>query len=176
MVRELLMKLYLLRHAIAAERDPDKYPDDALRPLTAAGSKKMIKVADALDQMGLQVNLILTSPFLRARQTAEIARKRLHLKKERLLLIDALAPAGDPGNLIAEIQAKYVVDNLLLVGHEPDLSNLVSLLLSGDTTIPITMKKAGICCLSVEELVAGKCAGLEWLINPGQRDALDEMM
>ena len=170
------MKLYLLRHAIAAERDPDKYPDDALRPLTAAGSKKMIKVADALDQMGLKVDLILSSPFLRARQTAEIARKRLHLRKERLLLIDALAPSRDPGTLVAEIQAKYVVDNLLLVGHEPDLSNLVSLLLSGDTTIPITMKKAGICCLSVEELVAGKCAGLEWLINPGQRVALDEMM
>jgi phosphohistidine phosphatase len=169
------MKLYLLRHAIAAERDPDKYPDDALRPLTAIGQEKMIKVADALDNMGLQVDLILSSPCLRARQTAEIARKHLHLKKDRLLLIDALAPSGDPGQLIAEIQAKYMLDRLLLVGHEPDLSNLISLLLSGDTSLSITMKKGGICCLSVEQLVAGKCAGLDWLINPGQRISLKAM-
>jgi phosphohistidine phosphatase len=172
--RERLMKLYLLRHAIAAERDPDKYPDDALRPLTATGSKKMIKVADALYQMGLQVDLILSSPCLRARQTAEIARRHLHLKKDRLLLIDALAPASDPGQLIAEIQAKYMTDRLMLVGHEPDLSNLISWLLSGEPSIPITMKKAGICSLSVEQLVAGKCAGLEWLINPGQRSLLED--
>ncbi len=169
------MKIYLLRHAIAAERDPDKYPDDALRPLTAIGRKKMIKVADALNNMGLQIDLILSSPFVRARQTAEIARKSLHLKKDRLLLIDALAPAGDPGNLIAEIQGKYTVDKLLLVGHEPDLSNLISLLLSGDTSLSITMKKGGICCLSVDGLAAGKCAGLEWLINPGQRVSLEGM-
>jgi phosphohistidine phosphatase len=168
------MNLYLLRHAIAAERDPYKYPDDALRPLTATGSKKMIRIADALYKMGLQVDLILSSPFLRARQTAEIARKRLHLRKDRLLLIDALAPSGDPGQLIKEIQNKFMVDRLLLVGHEPDLSNLISLLLSGDTSIPVTMKKAGICCLSIAQLVAGKCAGLEWLINPGQRISLED--
>jgi len=168
------MKLYLLRHAIAVERDPNKYPDDSLRPLTAPGRKKMIKIADALCRMGLQVDLILSSPYLRARQTAEIARKSLHLKKDRLLLIDALAPSSDPGQLVAEIQAKYPVEKLMLVGHEPDLSSLISLLLSGDTSIPITMKKAGICCLSVEQLVAGKCAGLDWLINPGQRLSLED--
>ncbi len=168
------MNLYLLRHAIAAERDPDKYPDDSLRPLTAPGRKKMIKVADALCRIGLQVDLILSSPYLRARQTAEIARKGLNLKKDRLLLVDALAPSGDPDQLVAEILEKYNVEKLMLVGHEPDLSNLISLLLSGDTSIPITMKKAGICCLSIEQLVAGKCAVLEWLINPGQRLALED--
>jgi phosphohistidine phosphatase len=168
------MKLYLLRHAIAAERDPDIYPDDSLRPLTASGRKKMGKIANALCRMGLQVDLILSSPYLRARQTAEIARKGLNLKKERLLLIDALAPAGDPERLITEIQEKYAVEALMLVGHEPNLSNLISLLLSGDTSIPIMMKKAGICCLSIEQLTAGKCAMLEWLINPGQKSALED--
>jgi phosphohistidine phosphatase len=172
--RKRLMKIYLLRHAIAAERDPDKYPDDGLRPLTAAGSRKMIKIADALDKMGLQVDLILSSPFLRTRQTAEIVRKHLHLKRDRLLLVDALAASGDPGQLIAEIQAKYMVDRLLLVGHEPDLSSLISLLLSGEPSIPITMKKAGLCCLSVDELAVGRCARLEWLNNPGQRSLLED--
>ncbi len=134
----------------------------------------MIKVADALYKMGLRVDLILSSTFMRARQTAEIARNHLHLKKDRLVLIEALAPLGDPVQLIEEIQAKYMVDRLLLVGHEPDLSNLISLLLSGDTSLSISMKKGGICCLSVDGLVAGKCAGLEWLINPGQRISLED--
>ena len=168
------MKLYLLRHAIAADNDPAKYPDDGQRPLTEAGQKKMTEIARALDKMGLQVDLVLSSPLLRARQTAEIARKQLHLKKDQLILTELLGPSVDPGKLVAEIQAKYKVNALLLVGHEPDMSNLISLLLSGDTSLSITMKKAGICCLSVEALVAGKCATLEWLFNPGQRILLKE--
>jgi phosphohistidine phosphatase len=168
------MILYLLRHAIAAERDPDKYPDDSLRPLTAPGRKKMTKVADALNRIGLQVDLILSSPYLRAQQTAEITRKALNLKKDRLLLVDMLAPSGDPDQLVAEIMEKYNVEKLMLVGHEPDLSSLISLLLAGELSISIMMRKAGICCLSIEQLSAGKCATLEWLINPGQRLALED--
>jgi phosphohistidine phosphatase len=169
------MKIYLLRHAIAAERDPDAYPDDRQRPLTALGQEKMIKTAGALRKLGLRLDLILSSPLVRTRQTAEIVRSHLRMKKDRLILTEALAPAGDPGKLVAEIQEKYMVGRLMLVGHEPDLSNLISLLLSGDTSLSITMKKAGICCLSVEDLVAGKCAVLDWLINPGQRTALKIM-
>jgi phosphohistidine phosphatase len=162
------MRLYILRHAIAAERDPDKYPDDGLRPLTEAGFKKMTKIAHTLQKLDKRIELILSSPLVRARDTAEIVRKSLHLKKDRLVLIDALAPLGDPGELIAIIQEKYKLDSLLLVGHEPDLSNLISLLLSGDKSLSITMKKGGVCCLSMDELVAGKCATLEWLISPSQ--------
>jgi phosphohistidine phosphatase len=162
------MRLYLLRHAIAGERDEEKYPDDGQRPLTRAGTKKMIKIAQALSKMGVKIDLILSSPLLRARETAEIAREHLRLEKDCLVLVDQLAPLGDPSQLITEIQTKYLHERLLLVGHEPDLSNLISLLLSGDTTLSITMKKGGICCLSIDQLVAGKCAILEWLINPGQ--------
>ncbi|MGE5250572.1 MAG: phosphohistidine phosphatase SixA [Bacteroidota bacterium] len=162
------MRLYILRHAIAGTPDPEKYPDDAERPLTRAGSKKMVKIARALYKMGVQPDLILSSRLVRARETADIARKGLGLKKDRLILIEQLAPAGDPGQLIAEIQSKYVLESLMLVGHEPDLSSLVSLLLSGDPSLPITLKKGGACCLSVDQLTAGKCATLEWLINPGQ--------
>jgi len=168
------MKIYLLRHAIAVERNPNKYPDDALRPLSDAGRKKMARFAKILDKMGLQIDLLLSSPLLRARQTAEIARKRLHLKKNKLILVEALGPAGDPAKLIAEINEKYSVDNLLLVGHEPDLSSLISLLLSGEASLPITLKKAGMGCLSVEKLAAGKCARLEWLFNPDLQDLVKD--
>jgi phosphohistidine phosphatase len=64
-------------------------------------------------------------------------------------------------------------DSLLLVGHEPDLSNLISWLLSGDISLSIIMKKGGLCCLSVDELVAGKCATLEWLMSPAQMVLLE---
>jgi phosphohistidine phosphatase len=162
------MRLYLLRHAIADDRDAEKYPDDGQRPLTEAGTKKMIKIAQVLSKMDLKIDLILSSPLVRTRETAEIAREHLRLEKDCLVLVDQLAPLGDPGQLITEIQTKYLHESLLLVGHEPDLSNLISLLLSGDTTLSVTMKKGGICCLSINQLVAGKCAILEWLINPGQ--------
>jgi phosphohistidine phosphatase len=162
------MILYFLRHAIAADRDGDKYPDDGQRPLTRAGYQKMIKIACALYKMDIRVDLILSSPLLRARETADITRKCFHLKKDCLVLIDQLAPLGDTSQLIKEIQTNYMLDRLLLVGHEPDLSSLISLLLSGDMSLSIAMKKGGICCLSVDELVAGKCATLEWLMTPAQ--------
>jgi phosphohistidine phosphatase len=161
------MKLYIMRHAIADDRDPDKYPDDGQRPLTQAGIKKMHKVARALYGMGLQIDLILSSPLLRARETAEIARQGLHLRKDQLILTDALAPSFDSSQLVAEIQAKYMYAGLLLVGHEPDLSALISQFLSGGPSLSISMKKAGICCLTIEQIAAGKCATLEWLLSPG---------
>jgi phosphohistidine phosphatase len=167
------MKLYILRHAIAAERDPEKFPDDGQRPLTEAGRVKMTKIAHTLHKIDKRIDLILSSPLLRARDTAEIVRKGLHLKKDRLVLLEALAPVGNPGDLIAEIQTKYLLDSLLLVGHEPDLSGLISLLLAGDTSLSIMMKKGAICCLSVNELVAGKCATLEWLMSPAQLFSLE---
>lgn len=162
------MRLYLLRHAIAAERDAQKFPDDGQRPLTEAGTEKMIKIAQALSKMDLKIDLILSSPLVRTRETAEIARNQLSLNEDRLVLVDQLAPLGEPRQLINEIRTKYMHERLLLVGHEPDLSNLISLLLSGDTGMSVTMKKGGICCLSIDQLAAGKCATLEWLINPGQ--------
>lgn len=162
------MRLYLLRHAIAGERDAEKFSDDGQRPLTRAGIKKMIKIAKILRKMDLKIDLILSSPLVRTRETAEIVREHLRLEKDRLVLVDQLSPLGDPSQLITDIQTNYMHERLLLVGHEPDLSNLISRLLSGDTALSVTMKKGGICCLSIGQLVAGKCATLEWLINPGQ--------
>ncbi len=162
------MKLFFLRHTNAAERDPNTYPDDGLRPLTGDGYKKMTRIAQALDKMDIQVDLILSSPFLRARDTAEIVRKNLHLDKDQLVLTDDLLPFGDANALIAGIKEKYPRATLLLVGHEPDLSELISLLLTGEKSLSLVLKKGGICCLSMEELVAGKCATLDWLLNPAQ--------
>ncbi len=162
------MKLYILRHAIAEDRDEILYPDDSLRHLTEKGEKKMVKIAEHLKDMGLQIDLILTSPYVRAYETARIVAKTFGIKKKQLVLSDHLTPSGFAKDLIAEINENYQVENLMLVGHEPYLSDLVAMLVAGDPSMSITMKKGGLCCLSIDNLLYDKCATLEWLMMPAQ--------
>jgi phosphohistidine phosphatase len=165
------MNLYLMRHAIAEARDSSLYPDDSQRPLSAPGRRKMIKIASGLKELGLGFDLILSSPYLRARETAEIMARRFNLKN-RLVFTDHLSPLGHADQLIAEIREQHNVEHLLLVGHEPNLSSLASTLLAGNGNVEITMKKGGLCCLSVAELRYAQCAALEYLLTPGQMVAM----
>ncbi len=119
--------------------------------------------------VGLDFSLILSSPFLRARQTAEIVARSLKLKR-RLAFSDALTPDGDPKTLIRQLsELKPAPENILLVGHEPYLSRLVALLISGGEP-PRTMelKKGGLCKLETDSLRFGRCATLAWLLTPKQ--------
>ena len=162
------MKLYILRHAIAEDRDENLYPDDSLRHLTEKGEKKMVKIAEHLKDIGLQPDLILTSPYVRAYETAKIVAKTFGIKKKQLVLNDHLTPSGFAKDLIAEINENYRVENLMLVGHEPYLSDLVAMLVAGEPSVSIAMKKGGLCCLSIDNLGYEKCATLEWLMMPAQ--------
>lgn len=157
------MKLYLVRHAIA--EDSTDYEDDSLRPLTEKGREKMKRIAAALREIGVQPDLIVSSPYLRASQTAAILAKELKYKEE-LSYSDFLVPMGEPNDMIGEINEKYPVDELMLVGHEPSLSTLAGVLLAGDADIAIDLKKGGVCCLSVDDLRYDRKAVLEWLITP----------
>lgn len=95
--------------------------------------------------------------------------KKLDLDKDKVITTDDLSPAGDPDRLIKQINERDAsAGNIALVGHEPGLSRLISVLLSGDPTLPITLKKGGICCLSTDKLEYGRCATLEWLLAPAQ--------
>ncbi len=162
------MNLYLLRHAIAVLRGTEGYERDGDRPLTPKGEKKMYRIAEGMKAMGLSFDVILSSPVLRAKQTAEIAAEVLGQKK-RLAFLEALSTSGDPEEVIEAIQKKYVsCGSILLVGHEPDMSALISLLLSGDDHIAVTMKKGGLCKLTIDEIHYGKCATLDWLLAPKQ--------
>jgi phosphohistidine phosphatase len=158
------MDLFLLRHAIAEQRDPTKYPDDALRPLTEKGIKRMRRVAEGFLAAGLTFDVIYTSPYTRARQTADIVADVFGLRKV-LRETDTLAVDGDPEALIADLK-KVDATSILLVGHEPYLSELISHLLVGDASLDVTMKKGGLCKLTVGMLKYGKCATLDWLIPP----------
>src|SRR5436853_2791658 len=154
------MKLYILRHAIAVERTLEHTGFDSERPLTSEGIRKLKQVVKAMKRLELSFDVILSSPYVRALQTAQIVARGLHQQK-RLQLEDCLKPESSFRDLIEKLQRRKNA-TLLLVGHEPFLSSLISFLLSGRTNLNITMKKAGLCFLRIESLSNGRCATLEW--------------
>ena len=158
------MELYFLRHAIAVERGTPGYKKDSDRPLTPEGEGKMRQIADAMRGMDLKFDLILSSPYARAEQTAKIVAGELD---EDVSYSDYLVPGGNALELIGEINDERP-QRVLLVGHEPDLSSLISVLVTGGSDAGIELKKGGLCRLTTEKLVFGKCARLNWLLTPKQ--------
>ena len=162
------MDLYLLRHAIASERGRGWTGHDADRPLTKKGAKKMRRIAEAMKDLNLSFDLILSSPFRRAKETAEIVAEVFYCS-DSLRYSSLLKAGGSPAALVKEIIAHHGrLGSILLVGHEPYLGNLISVLVSGKESLSITMKKGGLCKLTVESLHYGRCATLDWLISPAQ--------
>ena len=162
------MNLFVLRHGIAVEPGTPGYTHDADRPLTPEGERKLGQIAEAMEALELSFDLILSSPYLRARQTAELISKALEGRK-KLELSDSLTPGGSMKKLIDllnHLQSRP--ESVLLVGHEPYLSGLISLLVSGKEDCAVVMKKGGLCKLSTETLKHGRCAALEWLLTPKQ--------
>ena len=164
------MNLYLMCHATPTELDENV--DDNQRPLTEKGRKKLSQIARSLEKLDLEFDVIITSPYLYARQTANIVADALDIKKKCVLDSDNLTPPGSGEKLIEEINAREAVDNLLIVGHESFLSQLIGMLLAGDASLSIDMKKAGLCKLTIEQLSYGRCAMLEWLLTPAQLTAI----
>jgi phosphohistidine phosphatase len=163
------MNLFILRHGIAVERDPVSFPDDSRRPLTLKGAERLRLICQAMQALELSFDRILSSPYRRASQTAEIVATALTLKKV-LEHRDELIPEGDPKALVRYLnQLRPEPENLLLVGHEPHLSGLMSQLISGEPTSAIDLKKGGLAKLEIEApLRLGPCAMLSWLLTPKQ--------
>ena len=159
------MELYLLRHAIAEEQSASQ--PDSERRLTREGARKMRRIAKGMKALGLKFDLILTSPFIRAKQTGEIAASALKLEK-RLAVELTLAGDRKPRELIAALKKHRNAERVLLVGHEPHLSQLISVLISGSERPAVAMKKASLCKLTVGELKYDRCAVLDWLLEPNQ--------
>ncbi|HUC86231.1 MAG TPA: phosphohistidine phosphatase SixA [Candidatus Acidoferrales bacterium] len=162
------MELHLLRHGLAVERGQRGFEDDSARPLTAKGRRQLRKSTAAIKKLAGRFDLVLSSPYLRARQTAEIVARELNIKK-RLKFSKALAPGGSATVLVRQLgREKPAPEKVLLVGHEPDLSRLISLLTSGTREMQLDLKKGGLCKLEAVQLRAGKSATLIWLLTPKQ--------
>jgi len=162
------MNLYILRHGLAVEQGTAGYANDADRPLTPKGERKLCLIAEAMEELELSFDLILSSPYKRAGQTAEIVADVLKVSK-KVELTPTLEPGGSSKELIEMVKSiKPAPEEVMLVGHEPYLSSLISLLVAGDTSVQVEMKKGGLCKLSVDSLKHGRCARLEWLLTPRQ--------
>ena len=162
------MNLFLLRHGLAVECDEFDYAHDAARTLTPKGKKQLRNVAATLRAVELHFDAILSSPLMRAYQTAEIIASELKSRK-RLALADELKPGAAVKKLVLKITGlKPAPENVLLVGHEPDFSELLSLFVTGRAGGGFALKKGGLAKLEIEKLRAGKCAQLVWLLTPAQ--------
>jgi phosphohistidine phosphatase len=121
-------EVYLLRHGIAVDPGSSGMPDDA-RPLTEKGIKRMHQIANGLLELDLKLDAIVTSPLVRARQTARIVADALGLSAG-LETTNVLATGSDPATIERWLRGR-AESRLMLVGHNPTLSELVSLMVAG---------------------------------------------
>lgn len=159
------MKLYLLRHGDAGDAGDPKIKDSE-RALTPKGIQRTKQLAHALQQMEISFEVVLSSPLVRARETAEIVARGLKFAGN-VELTDALTPFGSMENIVHQLTTlRPVPQSVLLVGHEPYLSGFVSLLCTGGPGLGLEMKKGALCRLEVATPACGRCATLEWLLPP----------
>jgi phosphohistidine phosphatase len=161
------MNLYLLRHGIAINAEAAAPGGE--RPLTEKGGKRMRKAARGLRRFDIAFDAILTSPLARARQTADIVAETLGLQAH-LSVIETLQPGSSPEDLLASLSDYENREHLLLVGHEPLLSDLASFLITGKKSLAVdlTLKKGGICRIEIDSLPPRNPGTLHWLLAPKQ--------
>jgi phosphohistidine phosphatase len=159
------MRIYLIRHSNAVDIEAADLEPDEQRPLSEKGREKMKNIACALKALGVKPNLIVSSSYVRAEQSAQILKKVLECKKD-VAITKVLVPFGDPSEIIGEINERYTVDELILVGHEPCLSGLIGAMASSAPEILITLKYGGVCCLSADDLRMQRVAAIDWILTP----------
>lgn len=160
------MDLYLMRHGIAVQGNTPEVSSDRERPLTPKGAKRMRKAAEGLRNLKLTFDRILTSPLLRAQQTAQVVAEVLDIEN-RVEQVPELAPEGSVQNLLSSLAAYKEKKRILLVGHEPLLGETVAFLLSKGKAAEVRFKKGGLCCMEVDDLPPRK-AILHWMLTPRQ--------
>ncbi len=160
------MKLYFLRHADAL---PAERPDlDEERPLSPKGHKQAKSIAEFLSEIDVAFDMAYSSPLLRARETAEgilpITNDNVWVKLE---LVEELRNETSPKDFDRWLKSLPVQDHILIVGHNPSISERVSRLLGVNNAESFHMPKGGLACLKTE---AGKTAALEFFVSPKMLD------
>ena len=153
------MELHVLRHGIAVERGAKGYDDDSLRPLTPDGRAKTLEVARGLKSLGYKWDIVWTSPFVRARQTAEIVAKAFGLPKKNLRETTALIPTASLRQLADTLSQIPEASIHLIVGHEPHLSTIVGEIIGVGGAFNVDFKKAGFITVEITRL-APRPAGI----------------
>lgn len=159
------MQLLVVRHAIAEDKEAFAAAgrDDALRPLTAEGVRKMRRAARGLREVLPSIDVLIASPFTRANETAEIIRGEYDIS--RVEPAPVLEPDTELDDVVA-LLARYDRGTVTIVGHEPQLGRLVSYLISGSDRPRIDMKKGGAVLIDFEGKIEAGAGRLTWSLPP----------
>jgi phosphohistidine phosphatase len=161
-VQRASIELYLVRHAIAAERG-DEWPDDTKRPLTKRGIRRFRECVTGLRELQAAVDEIFTSPLVRAKQTADILAADID-GKPPVKVLDTLTPGHTAPQVMTQLAKVAKRRRIALVGHEPELGKLAGYLIRASRAIPF--KKGGVCRVDLESLTSKRAGTLIWFVGP----------
>jgi len=157
-------ELYIMRHGKAARRGP-AYSDDAKRPLTAQGIKDLQEISRGLIRLGVGVDWIVSSPLVRARETAQIVAESF-TPQAPVEITEALNPGAATETLLAFLAKHSARKSTLLVGHEPGLSELAGRLIGANPDAGLALKKSGCCLITFPDLPRFSKGQLLWWLTP----------
>jgi phosphohistidine phosphatase len=155
-------ELYLIRHGIAEARG-DAWPDDGKRPLTEQGATRLRKGARALARLGVSIDVVLASPLVRTRQTAEIVAAAFD-PRPAVVNVEALAPGGSHASVMTELEKHVRRRCVAIVGHEPGIGELAGRL--AGMRHALEFKKGGVCRIDVDTLPPRGAGTLRWFLTP----------
>jgi len=159
------MLLYLMRHGLAEEPTPNG--DDGARRLTPAGVDKIRKAAGGLRSAGFAIEMILSSPIMRARETAELVAREFERLKPRI--VPELTTGASPAGALEALAKLQLPESVMAIGHEPTLSRLASLMLSGSSeSIDLKLKPGGVIALEFGDRIGKGAAKLRWMMTQRQ--------
>jgi phosphohistidine phosphatase len=154
-------EIYLIRHGLAEERGP-KWPDDTKRPLTDKGMARLKKSARGLVKIGVTFDVMLTSPLVRARQTAEIIAAAFD-PRPPIVNVDSLTPDGSYQATLDDLAKQARRTRIALVGHEPSLGEYAGRL--AGSRHGFEFKKGAVCRIDLETLPPGGPGSLRWFMT-----------
>jgi len=158
------MQLYIVRHGIAIDREDPKCPPDPERYLTEEGVEKTKQVAKGVAALGIKGDLFLTSPYVRAAQTAEIFARALDYAKQKIRRTDLLLPGAEPSQLFRELARDKQASTVFLFGHAPQLDDIIATALGSKKHVT-SLKKAGVTLVEMKRL-SPPIGQLVWLASP----------
>jgi phosphohistidine phosphatase len=157
------MILYLVRHGIAINREDPNSPAETERYLTRDGIKKTREAAKGIRALKIAPTLLITSPYVRAVQTAEIFAEALGYSREKIRQSQALRPGSDPADFLKEL-AHLKATEIMAIGHAPHMDQLIAAAI-GARSVFTALKKSGVAALEFESQSTGK-ATLLWILPP----------
>ena len=158
------MQLYIVRHGIAVDREDPKCPPDPERYLTEEGVEKTKQVAAGVAAMGVTADLLFTSPYVRAEQTAEIFAAALEYAKQKIRRTDLLLPGAEPSLLFRDLAKERQASSVFLFGHAPQLDDIIATALGSKRHLT-ALKKAGVALIELKR-ISPPLAALVWLATP----------